>query len=80
MNENNDRQHYMDPNYGREVFDNEDLDPNIEAVKPGLKGFKYMPPAEVGPEHPPDKDLAPEHWQFYDVNLDAVREDTKKGV
>ena len=29
----------MDPIHNKEIFDNEDLDPHIEAVKPNIKGF-----------------------------------------
>lgn len=30
--------------------------------------------------YPPDSELQPEKWQFYDVNLDAVRENPTKNV
>lgn len=65
----------MDPIYQKEIFDNEDLEPDLQAIKPNVKGFKYMQPTEIQPEHIPDKDLFPEQWKHYDVDLNKVKED-----
>jgi len=36
--------------------------------------FKYMPKTEHGPAHMPDSVANPGRWRYYDVDLDAVRE------
>ena len=36
--------------------------------------FKYMPKTEHGPVHMPDSVANPGRWRYYDVDLDAVRE------
>ena len=56
------------------------LFPNIKLTKPNKLVFKYYKPAEVGPEHTPDKVENPGRWVFYDVDLDAVRADLARNV
>lgn len=59
----------------KETYDNEDLNPNLEAIKPQIKGnVKLHEPTEHYPVNPPESELVKEQWQFYDVNLDTVKE------
>jgi len=37
-------------------------------------------PTEHGPAHLPDRDLYPERWNFYDVNLNTIKEDLARDV
>ena len=62
INEKNAREVLVDPIHKKEIFDNDDLDPNLEAIKPQIKGFKYHDPVEIEPENLPDKILYPENW------------------
>jgi hypothetical protein len=61
-----------------EVDDRIDLYPN--AIKPNKLVFKYTVPIDHKPKHVPDSVLNPETWKYYDVNLDAVREELAKDV
>ncbi|KRW99078.1 hypothetical protein PPERSA_07331 [Pseudocohnilembus persalinus] len=75
LNEKNDRENKMEHLKQFENFDNEDLNPNIEAIKPNIKGnVKLHEPSDVQPQHPSDNMLFPEKWQFYDGNLDSIKE------
>lgn len=69
----------MDINREKEHFENDLLFVNMEAVKPKVKGFKYHEPTDVKPEHIPDKELFKEEHKFYDVDMNVVKENTKKG-
>ena len=60
LNEFNAREYIVDPVKDVERFDNEDLDPNLNAIKPNIKTFKYHENVEVGPENPPDALIFPE--------------------
>ena len=50
-----------------------DLYPSLAAVKPNKLVFKYTEPVDHKPRNVPEKELRPETWKYYDVNLDAVR-------
>lgn len=50
------------------------LYPNYDIDKPNHLVFKYNKPTEHFPPNPTHKELYPERWEFYDVDLDAVRE------
>ncbi len=65
----------MDVLRGRELFDNEDLDPNMRAILPHIPGPVLAEATVVETAHPPDAVLLPERWEFYDWNVNAVRED-----
>ena len=54
--------------------------PEEKLVKPNKLGFKYHKPTEVVRPNPTEKELNPEQWKFYDVDLDAVREEIAKNV
>ena len=57
------------------------LYPNFDIDKPNKLVFKYYEPSkDVGPQNTPEKDLFPERWHFYDINLRAVREDIAKEI
>ena len=57
-----------------------DLYPNDNAVKPNKLVFKYTTPVDHKPKNVPNKELYPENWKYYDVNLDAVREELAKDI
>lgn len=42
--------------------------------------FKYYEPTEIEPQHTPDKVKNPGKWKYYDVDLDAVRENLATNV
>lgn len=79
LTEKNARENQMDPSKQIEVFDNEDLYPNIQAVKPNPKSFQYHEKTESEVPHLPDKALFQSRWNFYDYDLNKVREDFGKG-
>jgi hypothetical protein len=58
-----------------------DLRPAIdpEPIKPNKLTFKYHMPTLQKPMHIPDNILNPGAWVFYDVDLDAVREQLAVG-
>lgn len=47
LNEKNAREVEMDPLRFKEIFDNEDIDPNLNAVKPNIKTFIYHEPTDI---------------------------------
>lgn len=51
----------------------EPLYPFYEFDKPNKLTIKMMPETEIVPPNIPDSQIKPEHWNFYDANLDAVR-------
>lgn len=43
--------------------------------------FKYYEPSkDIAPKHTPDKVKNPGRWKFYDVDLDAVKEQLAQNV
>ncbi|CAD8073214.1 unnamed protein product [Paramecium primaurelia] len=75
LNEKNDRINVIDPTKGKDFNDYEEqLYPTLDGVKPQIQTFKYHEDTDVKPIHPPDKELFPEQHKFYDVNMDAIRE------
>lgn len=52
-----------------------DLEPNYDFDKPNKGTFKYYEPTIVEPPNIPESKLNPEKWRFYDVNLNAVKEE-----
>ena len=48
--------------------------PNYDHDKPNKLVPMYHSPAKVDRAHTPDKDKNPGKWQFYDFDLDTVRE------
>lgn len=54
--------------------------PDETQVKPNKLVFKYHKPTEVERINPTDKEMNPEKWKFYDVDLDAVKEEIAKNV
>eukprot|EP01017_Pseudomicrothorax_dubius_P035619 TRINITY_DN5021_c0_g1_i1.p1 TRINITY_DN5021_c0_g1~~TRINITY_DN5021_c0_g1_i1.p1 ORF type:complete len:329 (-),score=69.09 TRINITY_DN5021_c0_g1_i1:11-997(-) len=52
-------------------------EPNHTAVLPRKPAFVYHLPVELeGPAHPPDNLVFQEHWKFYDVDINVVKEAT----
>lgn len=49
------------------------LFPNLKAILPNHMTFKYYEPADVGPQHIPDKAKNPGRWRYYDLDLDSIR-------
>lgn len=47
--------------------------PSYGAVDPNVPAPLYKQNADVKPMHLPDKVLFPEHWLFYDGDLNKVR-------
>lgn len=56
------------------------MNPNYDFDKPNKLTFKMMLPTEPKERHLSDAELNPGKWVFYDVNLDAVREELAKNV
>jgi len=54
--------------------------PEESTQKPNKLVFKYHKPNEVKTTYPTDKELNPEKWKFYDVDMDAVKEEIAKNV
>ncbi|KAL4460483.1 hypothetical protein ABPG74_000234 [Tetrahymena malaccensis] len=80
INENNARENNMDYLYQNENFDNDLIFPSVDPIKPNnKKGFKYYEPIDHKPDNPPDKELFKEEWQFYDYDLNKIRENMTKG-
>ena len=63
-----------------EIDDKAALYPNTAAILPNHMTFKYHVPADVGPQHTPEKVKKPGEWKYYEVDLDAVREQVAKNV
>ena len=58
----------------------EEINPNYDMTKPNRLVFKYHQPSNVQPTNIPDKELHPEYWRFYDVDLDKVRAELAKNI
>lgn len=54
--------------------------PTYDAIDPKIAAPLYKKPANVKPIHTPEKDLFPEHWLFYDGDLNKVRAEIAKNV
>jgi hypothetical protein len=54
--------------------------PSYTAQDPNIGAPLYKEPANVQPAHLPDKVLFPEHWLFYDGDLNKVRAEIAKNV
>lgn len=55
------------------------MEPNYDFEKPIIKGnVAYHEEVKVLPHHVPDNVLFPERWEFYNVNLDAVKDEIGK--
>lgn len=54
--------------------------PSYGAIDPNVAAPLYKEPANVQPMHLPDKILFPEHWLFYDRDLNKVRAEIAKNV
>lgn len=52
---------------------------NPEPAKSNKLVFKYHEPTDQRPPHAPESVLYPGKWQFYDVDLDVVREQLASG-
>lgn len=50
------------------------LYPDFDHDKPNKLVAKMMPDSDVKPKNIPDKVLNPEHWKYYDDNLDMIKE------
>jgi len=62
----------------KEVLDPE-LDPNYDFEKPRVLGHvAYHEDTNIQPPNAPDKELFPERWEFYDPNVNAIKEDIGK--
>ena len=57
------------------------LFPQVAAILPNHMTFKYYEPSKgLGPQHTPDKVLNPGNWKFYQIDLDAVKEQVATNV
>lgn len=54
--------------------------PSYEAIDPHIPGPIMRNPVDVQPAHLPDKEIFPEHWVFYDGDLNKVRAEIAKNV
>ena len=54
--------------------------PQYTAIDPNVAVPLLKEKANVQPMHTPDKDLFPEHWLFYDGDLNKVRAEIAKNV
>lgn len=58
-----------------EVDDRVPLFPKTALILPNHMTFKYYEPSkDLGPQHPPESELNPGQWKFYQIDLDAVKE------
>ena len=58
-----------------------DINPNYDINKPNKLVFAYHEPSkDLAPIHTPEKIRNPGKWQYYDINLDAVREEVAKEI
>lgn len=71
-----------EPYYEKSAEDEEDTRPAIdpEPIKSNKLVFKYHEPTDHKPQHAPESVLKPGKWVFYDVDLDAVKEQLAKNV
>ncbi len=49
-------------------------------MDPNLPAPLYKAPSNVKPQHLPEKVLFPEHWMFYDGDLNRVKAEIAKNV
>jgi hypothetical protein len=57
------------------------LFPNAKAILPNHMTFKYFEPSkDIGPKNIPEKELNPGKWRYYDVNLDAIKEQVSNNI
>ena len=64
-----------------EVDDRPPLNPSMEAILPNHMTFKYFEESkDIGPKHTPDKVKNPGEWKYYDVDLNAVREQVAQNI
>ena len=57
------------------------LYPNADTILPNHMSFKYYEPSkDLGPKHMPDAVANPGSWKFYEVNLDAIKEEVATNV
>jgi hypothetical protein len=54
--------------------------PSYKAIDPNIPAPLYKEPAKIKLDHLPDKILFPEHWLFYDGDLNKVRAEIAKNV
>lgn len=54
--------------------------PNYTAIDPNVHGPIMRKDFDVHPPHLSDKQLFPEHWLFYDGDLNKVRAEIAKNV
>ena len=54
--------------------------PRYTAIDANVAAPLYKKPVDVEPMHLPDKILYPEHWEFYDGDLNRVRAELAKNV
>ncbi|TNV82854.1 hypothetical protein FGO68_gene7211 [Halteria grandinella] len=57
-----------------------DIHPNFDYDKPNKGTHIYHEPAQVGPQHTPDKVRNPGKWRFYDFDMNAIREEIAKEI
>ena len=64
-----------------EVDDKTALYPNYKPILPNHMTFKYFEPSkDIGPKHAPEKEKFPGQWKYYDVNLDAIKDQVSTNV
>lgn len=57
------------------------LYPKYESILPNHMTFKYYEPSkDIAPQHTPDKVKNPGRWKFYDVDLNAVKEQISTNI
>lgn len=54
--------------------------PKYTAIDKNIPTPLFKEPANIQPEHLPEKYLFPEHWEFYDGDLNKVRAELAKNV
>ena len=54
--------------------------PSYAGIDANVAGPIYKEPANVRPAHLPDSELFPEHWMYYDGDLNKVRAEIAKNV
>ena len=54
--------------------------PEYTAIDKNVRGPLYRAPSNVQPPHLPEGVLFPEHWKFYDGDLNKVRAEVAKNV
>ena len=57
------------------------LYPNADAILPNHMTFKYYEPSkDLGPQHTPEKIKNPGEWKYYEVDLNAIKEQVATNV